>query len=71
MMPRPKKYDDSYNEKIFELYVNKNMSLSQVSQKLDIHPEIVKRRLQNMGVDTRNRSQAMSNYHEHKKDRLK
>lgn len=63
-MGRRKKYSDSINPKIKELYVEKNMSLNQISQTLNIHPQICKRRLQSMGIDLRNQSQAMENFHQ-------
>ena len=61
-MGRKKIHGDEINPEIKRLYEECNLSFNQISQKLGVHPEIIKRKLKSMGVITRNLSQAMSNY---------
>jgi hypothetical protein len=62
-MGRRKIVTDDMNPEIKKLYTN-NDSLSEIGIKLNIHPQIVKRRLQSMGIKIRDKSQAMKIYHE-------
>ena len=61
-MGRRKIYGDDLNPEIKRLYLDFNYSFNQISKELEIHPQVVKRKLKSMGVETRNLSKAMSNY---------
>lgn len=61
-MGRRKIYGDDLNPEIKRLYTDLNYSFNQIAKKLNIHPQVVKRKLQSMGIETRNLSIAMSNY---------
>ena len=65
-MGRRKIYPDSLNPEIRRLYIAGN-SLQRIAQELDMHPEIVKRRLRSMGIPIRNRGEAMKNFHARRK----
>lgn len=66
MRGRKRIYLEELNKDIFDLYVNQFMSLSFISQQLDVPPEIVKRRLKEMGVTIRSKSEAMILFHKKK-----
>lgn len=65
-MSRRKKYPDTLNPEIKKLYVEEGLSLNKIAQRLEMHPEIVKRRLNKMNIETRNRRNAMINFHKTK-----
>lgn len=65
-MGRKKLIGDEINPEIKKLYEDCHYSFNQISSKLNIHPETVKRRLKSMGILTRNLSQAMINFHKNK-----
>lgn len=67
MAGRKKKYGDDINSEILKLYVEEELSLNAISIKIKVHPQIIKRRLQSMNVQIRNKSQAMKLSHQNRK----
>ena len=67
MAGRKKKYSDDLNPEMKKLY-DEGLSLYAVGKQLGVHPEIVKRRLEKMGVQVRNKSSAMRLYHQRKSE---
>lgn len=67
MAGRKKKYSDALNPKMVELYES-GMSLYAIGKQLGVHPEIVKRRLLDAGVEIRCKSDAMKLYHQQKRE---
>lgn len=68
MAGRRKKYSDALNPQMIELYES-GMSLYAIGKQLKVHPEIVKRRLQEAGVEIRDKSNAMKLYHQQKREK--
>jgi hypothetical protein len=66
MAGRKKKYSDSLNPEMVRLY-EAGMSLYAIGQELKVHPEIVKRRLMDAGIEIRCKSDAMKLYHAQKR----
>ncbi len=62
MAGRKKKYSDDLNPEMVRLY-GEGLSLYAIGKQLRVHPEIVKRRLMDAGVEVRNKSEAMTLYH--------
>lgn len=62
-MGRRQIYGDDLNPKIKQLY-EEGFSLSRIAIKLKCHPEVIKRKLISMGVEIRNQSEAMKQFHE-------
>lgn len=60
-MGRRRIYQDHHDNEIKDLYSNKKWSLREISRKFGYHPEVIKRRLLELGVSIRNRSVAMKN----------
>jgi len=65
-MGRKKLHGEEINPEIKRLYVDCNKSLKQISDILSVHPEVIKRRLKSMGIETRNLSDAMKNFFKNK-----
>jgi len=65
-MSRRQIYTDDHNDKMVELY-KEGASLSSLAKRFSMHPQVVKRKLQKMGCEIRNKSQAMTNYHKIRK----
>lgn len=61
-------YDDSTTTQIIAMYTLMNMSLNEIARKLNLHPEIVKRRLKKNGYPIRNLSNAMKISHQKRKN---
>ncbi|MHA2010076.1 MAG: hypothetical protein ACXADW_19085 [Candidatus Hodarchaeales archaeon] len=69
-MGRKKIYSDDLNPQIKQLYES-GKSLNEIRTILGVHPEIAKRRLIHMGIEVRNKSDAMVNFHAQKKRQRK
>ena len=68
-MVRPKMYSDDDNERIKRLYTKDRESLSAIARMFNYSsPEIVKRKLESMGVRIRNRSAAMKAIHKKRRE---
>lgn len=68
MAGRKKKYSDSLNPEMVRLYET-GKSLYAIGQELKVHPEIVKRRLMEAGIEIRCKSDAMKLYHQQKREK--
>lgn len=64
---RNSKYPESLNPEIKRLY-NEGASMSEIGRQLEVHPYVVKRRLEKMGIPIRDRSAAMKKWHERKSE---
>lgn len=53
--------------KIRELYDEDELSLNEIARRLVLHPQIVKRRCEAMGLDVRGISEAMVLFHQNRK----
>lgn len=69
MAGRRKVHGDELNPEIVRLYTEEKLSMSAISKKLGIHPQVIKRKLQASGVEVRNKSQAMTLYHSKKHEK--
>lgn len=63
MAGRKKIYKDDLNPEIKRLYEEELQSMYAISQKLNVHPQVIKRKLLSMGVHIRNKSEAMILYY--------
>ncbi len=62
-MVRRREQGDEVNQEIRKLYVDESLSLNKISSLLSIHPQVIKRRLKEMGVEVRTLSKAMTNFY--------
>lgn len=69
MAGRKKKYSDSLNPEMIRLYQEEGLSLYAIGKTLGVHPEIVKRRLKEAGIDIRSKSDAMKLFHKTKREK--
>ena len=68
MAGRKKIYTDELNPEIKRLYEEELQSMYAISQKLKVHPQVIKRKLISMGVYIRNKSEAMTLYYAKHRD---
>jgi hypothetical protein len=68
MAGRKKIYGDELNPEIARLYTEENLSLYAISQKMGVHPEVVKRKLTAMNIPVRNKSNAMKLFYRKKRE---
>lgn len=68
-MGRYKKHPESLNPDIKRMYVKENKSLREIGKYFSMHQQSVKRRLQSMGIEIRNRSEAMKTLHKNKRSK--
>ncbi len=64
-------HGDEHDAEIKRLFVEEEWSLNRISRQFTMHPEIVKRKLHKMGVETRNKSEAMTIFHKQRKGMVK
>ena len=69
-MGRKPIHGDENNEEIKRLYVEEEASLNAIGRQFGMHPQIVKRKLSKMGVETRGKSTAMKLHHQQKKGKV-
>lgn len=60
-MGRRRIYREHHDKEIKRLYSDEQWSLRKISREFGYHPEVIKRRLLELGVSIRNRSVAMKN----------
>lgn len=61
-MGRSKKYGDELNPEVLKLY-RQGLSMSAIGKKMGMPPQVVKRKLQQMGEIIRGTSEAMTLFH--------
>lgn len=66
-MGRKREYNTDLDKTILDMYINKSMSLREISRQIGFHYEIIRRRLYELGAEVRTRSDSMYNYWQHKK----
>lgn len=69
-MGRQQVYGDENNEEIKRLFEVEKLSLNAISRQFGMHPQVVKRKLAKMGVNSRDKSQAMRIYHQQRKGKV-
>jgi IS30 family transposase len=69
-MGRKQIYGDELNPEMKRLF-EEGCSLREIGRRLAVHHEIVRRRLVNLGVKTRNRTEAMVQFHRRKNEQNK
>ncbi len=67
-MGRRRVHDDSSNSEIKKLYVSMKLSLGQISDIMCMHKQVIKRKLQSMGIEIRNRSDAMKQFYKNRRN---
>ena len=67
-MGRRAKYGDEHKAEIISMYSIMKMSLNAIARKLDLHPQVIKRKLQKYGYGIRDLSESMKIFHEKRKD---
>ncbi len=65
-MGRRKIYTDDLNPEIKRLYTEENLSMYAISQETEVHPQVIKRKLISMGIEVRNKSEAMKLFYSKK-----
>jgi hypothetical protein len=64
-MGRKRLYNTELDKEIVYDYSICHMSLSQIGKKYGHHPQVIKRRLEWLGIPIRSKSEAMKNFHTH------
>ncbi len=67
MAGRRKIYTDDLNPEIKKLYVEDSLSMYEISKKMSVHPQVIKRKLIAMGIEVRNKSEAMKLFYSKQK----
>ncbi len=65
-MGRRKIYTDDLNPEIKRLYTEENLSMHAISQEMEVHPQVIQRKLISMGIKVRNKSEAMKLFYSKK-----